>query len=195
MESPDLTWVKNERRKERKNLTGAYVIETTHTGLSASDIWSLYTVLTQVEGAFRALKSDLGVRPVFHQKADRTRAHLFVSVLAYYLLSDIESRLRAQGDTRSWRLIRDILSTHARVTTTGVDPHTGVVHRIRHTMKPPPAHTEIFSCLEVTDRTRRVHTRILPEKAALPPGGSSPNVATDFCTSKFITDRYALIRF
>lgn len=165
----DLAWVKNERREERKSLTGAYVIETTHTGLPAGDIWSLYTVLTQVEGAFRALKSDLGVRPVFHQKADRTRAHLFVSVLAYYLLSDIESRLRTQGDSRSWSTIRSLLSTHSRVTTTGVDPHTGVLHKIRHTLKPEPAHTEIFSSLGVTDPTRRVHTRILPEKATLTP--------------------------
>ena len=81
----DLVWENSPLRQVRKTLTGAYAIKTTHTELSASGIWSLYTTLTQVEGAFHALKSDLGVRPVFHQTADRTWTQLFVSVLAYFL--------------------------------------------------------------------------------------------------------------
>ena len=49
---------------------------------SAEDIWSLYMTLTRVEEAFRCMKSELGTRPIFHQIARRTQAHLSISVLA-----------------------------------------------------------------------------------------------------------------
>ena len=145
----DLVWENSPLRQVRKTLTGAYVIETTHTELSASGIWSLYTTLTQVEGAFHALKSDLGVRPVFHQTADRTWAQLFVSVLAYFLLSHIESRFRMAEDTRSWRIPRrETLETYTRVTVSGSDPHSGYHYKIRDFVEPEASHKEIFRILE-----------------------------------------------
>ena len=159
----DVVWEKSPLRQVRKTLTGAYVIETTHTELSASGIWSLYTTLTQVEGAFRALKSDLGVRPVFHQTADRTRAHLFVSVLAYFLLSHIESRFRKARDTRSWRTLRETLETYTRVTVSGSDPHPGYRYEIRDFVEPEAAHKEIFRILESSSPCRRTQRRFKPE--------------------------------
>jgi len=119
-----IEWEKKPERETRNKTTGVYVIETSHTELSPSGIWSLYTSLTHLEDAFRSLKIDLGLRPVHHQNADRSRAHLFLSVLAYFLLSDIEARLQAKGDTRSWARVREVLSTHVRQTVTGTDPHT-----------------------------------------------------------------------
>ena len=159
----DLVWEKSPQRQRRKILTGAYVIETTHRELSASGIWSLYTTLTQVEGAFRALKSDLGVRPVFHQTADRTRAHLFVSVLAYFLLSHIESRFKKAEDTRSWPTLRETLETYTRVTLSGSDPHTGYHYELRDFVDPEPAHKEIFRILEASSPCRRTLRRFKPE--------------------------------
>jgi len=76
--------------RTRETLQGCYVIQTTHVDYDAERIWALYMTLTRVEAAFRALKSDLGLRPVRHQGDNRTRAHLFVSVLAYHLLASIE---------------------------------------------------------------------------------------------------------
>lgn len=159
----DLLWEKRPKREERKTLTGAYVIETTHADLPASGIWSLYTTLTQVEDAFRSLKSELGIRPVFHQTANRTRAHLFISVLAYYLLSNIECRLREKGETRSWATLRNILSTIVRTTVTGTDPYTGILYRIRTTSRPDPEQQEILKRLEVTLPTRKIVTRQIPD--------------------------------
>jgi len=63
-------------------LNGTYVIETVLNDKSAEDVWSLYMTLTRVEEAFRCMKSELGTRPIFHQIARRTQAHLFISVLA-----------------------------------------------------------------------------------------------------------------
>jgi len=52
-------------------------------GWSATDLWSLYVQLTEAEAAFRIQKSDLKIRPVWHQEAERTKAHILVCFLAY----------------------------------------------------------------------------------------------------------------
>jgi transposase len=112
----NICWQKTDSRKKKEQLYGCYVIETSHEDLSGSEIWSLYTTLTRVENAFRALKSDLGSRPIYHQGSTRTEAHLFISVLAYHLLVSIEYSLRKKGDHRTWSTIREQLSTHQRTT-------------------------------------------------------------------------------
>ncbi len=98
-------------------LWGTYVIQTPKTDLSATEIWELYMTLTQVESAFRSLKTDLGTRPIYHQLAERTEAHLFISILAYHLLSWIRYTLEIQGDLREWKTIHRLLSIHSLVTT------------------------------------------------------------------------------
>ena len=64
------------------------------------------------------MKSHLGLRPNFHQKENRVDTHMFISVLAYHILHIIEYRLRMSGDHRKWSTIRNLLSTHQRVTMT-----------------------------------------------------------------------------
>jgi len=91
-------------------LHGTYVIEMVHKDKSAEDIWTLYMTLTRVEEAFRCMKSDLGTRPVYHQIARRTKGHLFISVLAYHLLINIEYKINKAGDSRRWSTIRDVLT-------------------------------------------------------------------------------------
>ena len=81
-------------KEEANPLSGSYVIETTHVDKSPEEIWSLYMTLNRVEKAFRSMKSDLGTRPIYHQTGDRTEAHLFISVIAYHLLSHIEKNLK-----------------------------------------------------------------------------------------------------
>ena len=73
-------------------------------------------MLSRVERSFRYLKSDLGLRPVFHQKGPRVEGHIFISVLAYHLLHAIERRLTEHSDQRTWPTIRDLLSTHQMAT-------------------------------------------------------------------------------
>ena len=151
-----VTWGKKESRDERATLTGCYVIETSHRDLEAKEVWDLYTTLTRVEDAFRALKSELGIRPIYHQLAGRTQAHLFVSVLAYHLLACIERTLREQGDTRRWSTIRTQLSTHQRTTVMLTDEQENV-HHIRVSGTPESIHREIYRKLAVKDPLKRQH--------------------------------------
>src|SRR5262249_32454311 len=80
--------------------------------LTSDEIWRIYTLLTRAEDAFRDMKSPLVVRPIFHQKEHRSDAHIFVSLLAYHLLTAIEKTLLDQGIHTSWVSARDTLKTH-----------------------------------------------------------------------------------
>lgn len=148
--------LKQPAKDNRDVLTGCYVIETNHHDLNAQETWRLYMMLTQVEAAFRALKTDLGFRPVHHQLAKRTEAHLFVSVLAYHLLISIEYQLRKKNDNRRWSNIRTVLSTHQRTTVVLTDAE-GQIHSIRVSGIPETAHRDIYDKLNVKDSLKRLH--------------------------------------
>ena len=149
-----ITWDKLPSREKRATLTGCYVMETSHRGLGAQEIWRLYTTLVKVEEAFRDLKTDLGFRPVHHQLAERTEAHLFISVLAYHLLILIERELRNNGDHRRWSTIKDVLSTHQRTTVIMTDDNDQI-HHIRSSGVPESEHKEIYRILNVKDSLKR----------------------------------------
>ena len=135
---------------------GAYVIETDAGGLTPKEIWNSYMTLTKVEEAFRDLKSDLGLRPIYHQLASRTKAHLFISVLAYHILSAVTLTLRNQGDSRSYKTIKETLSTHARMTISFLD-RDNISHDLRVSSTPTPEQKEIYRLLGVSDPLRRSH--------------------------------------
>jgi hypothetical protein len=164
-----IEWEKKPERETRKQTTGTYVIETTHIDLSETEIWSLYMTLTRVEEAFRSLKTDLGLRPVYHQTAERSRSHLFLSVLAYHLLSDIEYRMKEKGDCRRWSSLQETLSTHMRLGIIGQDPHTKIDHTIRLSSQPEPEHKKIYRILGIKDETPRIRTKKTPKEVPTPP--------------------------
>lgn len=145
-----VTWDKKPTREKRSTLTGCYVIETTHENMTAKEIWQHYMTLNRVESAFSDLKTELGMRPVYHHLAERTQAHLFVSVLAYHLLISIEHQLRGNGDHREWMTIKKELSTHQRNTIIVTDNEQRI-HHIRVSGMPEVAHQEIYKLLGVKD--------------------------------------------
>jgi transposase len=69
---------------------GCYVLRTNVNEWTAQDLWQTYVQLTDAEAAFRIQKSDLSIRPIWHQKPDRVQAHLFVCFLAYVLWKTLE---------------------------------------------------------------------------------------------------------
>lgn len=150
---------KKEKRKNRNILTGCYVIETTHKDMKAEDILASYHSLTRVESSFRSLKTDLGLRPIYHQKKGRCAAHLFISVLAYHLLNTIELALLDTGCHKSWATIRDELSTHMR-TTVIMSDKGGAIHHIRVSSSPESHHRKIYDMLGIADPLGKVHLKL-----------------------------------
>jgi transposase len=82
--------LRTARRRE-----GRYLLRTNLTETDPAKLWSLYLQLVAVEEAFKNLKSDLAIRPIFHQHEERIEAHIFVSFLAYCLHVTLTQRLRA----------------------------------------------------------------------------------------------------
>jgi hypothetical protein len=89
----NITW----SRKKVENTSGVYCLRTNRKDLDEKQIWDIYTMLTDVEDAFRCMKSELGLRPIYHQKETRCDGHLFITAMAYHLLHTIRYKLRQKG--------------------------------------------------------------------------------------------------
>jgi transposase len=83
-----------EKLRSARRHEGRYLLRTNLTESDPAKLWSLYLQLVTVEEAFKNLKGDLAVRPIFHQKEKRVEAHIFVSFLAYCLHVTLGQRLR-----------------------------------------------------------------------------------------------------
>ncbi len=84
---------------------GAYILRTNIHDWSEEDLWRTYIQLTEAEAAFRIHKSDLSIRPVWHQKAERVQAHILVCFLAYVMWKTLEQWQRRAGLGNSPRTI------------------------------------------------------------------------------------------
>ena len=81
-----LLWEMKKDKEAWRNLReGAYMLRTNLQADSAEQMWSMYMQLTEAEASFRALKSELSIRPLFHQKEERVKAHVLVAFLGYAL--------------------------------------------------------------------------------------------------------------
>jgi hypothetical protein len=85
-----------DRKKLRqvRRREGRYLLRSNLTDEDPAQLWTYYIQLTEVEQAFKELKGDLGVRPIYHQREDRIEAHIFVAFLAYCLQITLKARLR-----------------------------------------------------------------------------------------------------
>lgn len=90
-----LVWeIKKERKTWRDLREGAYMLRTNLQAESAEQLWLKYMQLTEAEASFRALKSELSIRPLFHQKELRVKAHVMVAFLGYALWVTLKHLLK-----------------------------------------------------------------------------------------------------
>lgn len=89
---------------------GCYVLRTNVTDWTPEQLWQAYIQLTQAEAAFRIQKSDLALRPIWHQKAERVQAHILVCFLAYVLWKTLEQWMHRAGLGHSPRTLLAELS-------------------------------------------------------------------------------------
>jgi len=93
-----VSWTKNKKWRDWATLNeGCYLLRTNVTDWSAEDLWQAYIQLTEAEAAFRIQKSDLRIRPVWHQKQGRVLAHILVCFLAFVLWKTLHQMAKAGG--------------------------------------------------------------------------------------------------
>ena len=105
-------------------------------------------MLTDLEGVFRSLKSELGLRPMFHSKEDRSYGHLFIAVLAYQCVRALRTQLKASGIHDSWTSLRQTLPVQCRVTASLRCKDWRTVH-VRKSTVAEPALLEIYRALAI----------------------------------------------
>jgi transposase len=86
--------LRKDRLRKVRRREGRYLLRTNLQGRDPGQMWEFYTQLVQVEEAFKHLKGDLAIRPIFHQKEDRIEAHIFVAFIAYTIHVTLRRRLR-----------------------------------------------------------------------------------------------------
>ena len=143
-----IQWQRKEKQKPAITHPGVYCLRTNQMEWDEKTIWHTYTMLTDLESVFRSLKSDLGLRPVFHQKKDRVDSHLFITVLAYHLVHGIRYRLKAEGINDSWQLLRKKLSNQFRTTVTMTLQNGQQIH-VRKSSRPEPPQQAIYDILHL----------------------------------------------
>src|ERR1700680_4817112 len=93
-----LFWeMKEDRKKWRESREGAYLLRTNLKAETAEELWSNYMQLTEAEASFRALKSELSIRPLFHQLEPRVKAHVMVAFLGYALWVTLKHLLKRRA--------------------------------------------------------------------------------------------------
>jgi hypothetical protein len=139
---------KNPYGEAKEKRAGEYVLRTNRLDLSEDEISQIHRSLTTVEDSFRSMKSQLGLRPIHHKRDDTSIAHIFISVIAYHFLAGVLRQLRQDGILYNWQTIRNILSTHVRVTTT-FKTEDGSTVNIRNSTIPTINQVTIYKSLNV----------------------------------------------
>ncbi len=141
-----INWIRKAEPDTKDGFPGVYCLRTSHRNMDEDTLWRTYIMLTDLEAVFRSLKSELGMRPVFHQVAERVTGHLFISVLAYHLVHSIRYRLKKADIATSWSGLRKQLAGQNRITISMHSKNDDIVH-VRKSTRPEPRQQKIYSAL------------------------------------------------
>jgi len=143
-----IAWARNPTKGSLAEYPGVYCLRSNLTDWDAERLWRTYATLTDLEAVFRCLKTELGLRPVYHQVPRRVEGHLFLTVIAYQLVQIIRKRLRERGHTASWTTLRNDLASRCRVTATFRCPDNRTLH-LRKATALEPHQQPIFNALGI----------------------------------------------
>lgn len=139
---------------------GVYCLRTNEVNWDEATLWHTYTLLTDLEAVFRSLKSELGLRPVFHSKEERAEGHLFLTVLAYQAVQVIRRRLKEHGIHLSWTGLRNIFSVQQRVTATFKQQDGRTLH-VRKATLPEANLKELYDALGIAASPGGIHKLVI----------------------------------
>jgi hypothetical protein len=141
------SWSKDHARAAfLRHTEGAYLLRTNLHSHGEEELWKMYMQLNEAEAAFRTLKQDLSIRPVYHQLERRVKAHVLVSFLAYAMYRTLDTLAKAKGLGMTARRIIDCFTTikSGDIILPLVD---GRELRLRRVSRPDPAQAELLTRL------------------------------------------------
>lgn len=112
----DISWrIAQPESVDKDN--GVYFLRTNVDKIDEKTTWNYYNLIREIECTNRQLKTDLNLRPIYHQKDGASDAHLFLGLLAYWIVNTIRHKLKGHGETCYWTEIVRRMSTQKAVTT------------------------------------------------------------------------------
>jgi transposase len=164
-----VTWSKDERKK--KDLCGCYLLRTNVAEADPVKLWQQYIQLVDAEWAFRITKDELELRPIWHQTADRVRAHVLVCFIAYAMYKTLGGWMKAAGLGDSPRELLEemaaVKSGDVLLPTRNGDGSAGATLLIRCVTR-PDEHTEVLLNRLGIELPNHLQRRMLLPSAAVP---------------------------
>lgn len=107
----DIIYSRRTTPEKDDKLKGVYFIRTNLDHHNEKQLWDIYNTIREVESTFRCLKSDLNIRPIFHQTDARIESHIYTTTLAYQLVNTIRYLLKQKEINYDWKNIKRIMNT------------------------------------------------------------------------------------
>ena len=127
--------------------SGFYFLRTSLDDQSQEMLWHFYNTIREIEATFRVLKTDLDVRPIYHQQDESTMAHLHLGIFAYWLINTVRFQLKQKGINSGWKEIVRIMNTQKVVTTLAKNNHEDVI-KIRRCSDPNQKVIQLYDALK-----------------------------------------------
>jgi len=142
-------WVRKSGQQQwREAREGAYLLRTNLSAATASELWEKYMQLTEVEASFRALKSELSLPPLYHQREPRVKAHVMVAFLGYALWVTLKHLLRRSSS--EWSAQRALAELSTLQSADIILPTTdGREIRLRRITEPTTAQQKLLNQLGI----------------------------------------------
>ena len=103
--------LRRDRLRRVRRREDRYLLRSNMTAEDPATLWHLYMQLIEIEQAFKELKHDLAIRPIFHQRGERIEAHIFVSFIAYCLLVTLKNLARPRASGLTPRAVIEAFAT------------------------------------------------------------------------------------
>lgn len=144
----EITWQRNAKFADWCQLAdGCYLLRSNLTDIDAATLWKRYIQLTEAEWAFRITKDELSIRPIWHQKEDRVKAHILVCFLAYAMWKTLAGWMRGAGLGEAPRtLLYELAKIKSGDIILPAETSTGIqkVVRLRHVTEPDSAQSVLL---------------------------------------------------
>jgi len=113
-----MTWEKKaQATSDKEDTYGVYFLRTSMDEPNEKLVWTVYNCIREVEHTFRTLKTDLDMRPIYHKTDEASKAHLHLSLMAYWVVNTVRHQLKGNGINSDWRELVRVMNTQKCVTT------------------------------------------------------------------------------
>ena len=147
------------KKEESKSREGVYFLRTNLKMEDEETVWQCYNTIREIKSSFRCLKTDLDLRPIYHQNDDATIAHLHLGILAYWLVNTVRYQLKTKKINHSWSEIVRIGNTQKMITIIAQKKDNQWIGK-RNCSVPEPKLVAIYEALNYKQKHKFVFLKI-----------------------------------